>query len=66
MRTLKTDDGHEIRIHGNEDDGFRISIRNRNIPSKFRSLDEAEIATEMYCARRRQATQLRDDYIDEA
>ena len=66
VRTIKTDDGHEIRIHGNEDDGFRISIRNRTIPSRFKSLDEAEIATEMYCARRRQATQLRDDYVDEA
>ena len=66
VRTLKTDDGHEIRIHGNEDDGFRVSIRNRTIPSRFRSLDEAEIATEMYCARRRQAAQLNDDYRDEA
>jgi hypothetical protein len=66
VRTIKTDDGHEIRIHGNEDDGFRISIRNRTIPKRFKSLDEAEIATEMYCARRRQATQLRDDYVDEA
>ena len=64
VKTIRTDDGHEIKIHGNEDDGFRISIRNRNLPSKFRSLDEAEIASEMYCARRRQQA-MEADYIDE-
>jgi len=53
VRTLKTDDGHEIRIHGNEDDGFRITVRGRTMPTGFPTLAEAEIATELYCARRR-------------
>jgi hypothetical protein len=65
VKTLTTDDGHEISIHGNEDDGFRISIKNRQTPSKFSSLDEAVMACEMYRAhRRRQA--LTADYVDEA
>jgi hypothetical protein len=64
VKTIKTDDGHEIKIHGNEDDGFRISIKNRDAKTKFRDLDEATMAVEMYCARRR-AQALEADYIDE-
>ena len=64
VKTIRTDDGHEIKIHGNEDDGFRISIRNRDIQSQFRDLDEAVMACEMYCARRR--TQFQEqDYLPE-
>ena len=65
VRTMKTDDGHEIKITGNEDDGFRISIKNRESNTKFRDLDEATMAVEMFCARRRQAEQSQD-YIEEA
>ena len=60
IKTIRTDDGHEIKIHGNEDDGFRISIRNQDIKSRFGDLDEAVIAAELYCARRRSS-----DYLDE-
>ena len=56
VKTLKTDDGHEIKITGNEDDGFRVSIRNKESITKFRDLDEATMAVEMFCARRRQAS----------
>jgi hypothetical protein len=65
VRTMRTDDGHEIRIHGNEDDGFRISVRGRNMESRFGSLEEAEIATEMYMARRREGQAITDDYVQE-
>lgn len=64
VKTIRTDDGHEIKIHGNEDDGFRISIKNRDLAAKFRDLDEAVMATEMYCARRRKQAESRD-YRDE-
>jgi len=64
VKTIRTDDGHEIKIHGTEDDGFRISIKNKNLKTEFRDLDEAVLAAEMYCARRRQQT-LEADYIDE-
>jgi hypothetical protein len=40
VKTLKTDDGHEIKITGNEDDGFRVSIKNKEshkIPRSRRS-----------------------------
>jgi hypothetical protein len=65
VKTITTDDGHQIQIHGNEDDGFRISIKNRQTPSQFKNLDEAVMACEMYCARRRTQA-LNADYVEEA
>ena len=65
VKTLKTDDGHEIKITGNEDDGFRVSIKNRQSNTKFPNLDEATMAVEMFCARRRSAAESQD-YIEEA
>lgn len=65
VKTLKTDDGHEIKITGNEDDGFRVSIKNKQSNAKFRDLDEATMAVEMFCARRRSAAESQD-YIEEA
>ena len=64
VKTMKTADGHEIKITGNEDDGFRISIKNKNSRTKFANLDEAVMAVEMYCARRQQAVESAD-YIEE-
>lgn len=64
VKTLRTDDGHEIKIHGNEDDGFRITIKNRPSRSHFKSLDEATVAVEMFCARRQQNNS-NQDYLDE-
>ena len=64
VKTLKTDDGHEIKIHGNEDDGFRITIKNKEAKTRFRDLDEATMAVEMYCARRRGAV-MEKDYLEE-
>ena len=64
VKTITTDDGHEIKIHGNEDDGFRISIKNKDLKTPFKSLDEATMACEMYCARRRTALE-HADYIEE-
>jgi hypothetical protein len=65
VKTLKTDDGHEIKITGNEDDGFRVSIKNKQSNTKFANLDEATMAVEMFCARRRSQAGPQD-YIEEA
>jgi post-segregation antitoxin (ccd killing protein) len=65
VKTITTDDGHQIQIHGNEDDGFRISIKNKSAATKFKNLDEAVMACEMYCARRRNQTE-NADYVNEA
>jgi hypothetical protein len=64
VKTITTDDGHEIKIHGNEDDGFRITVKNKPHSAKFKNLDEASMAVEMFCNRRRQQDQ-NQDYIEE-
>ena len=65
VKTVTTDDGHQIQIHGNEDDGFRISIKNKPAATRFKNLDEAVMACEMYCARRRVQAESAD-YVEEA
>jgi ParB-like chromosome segregation protein Spo0J len=65
VKTVMTDDGHEIRIHGNEDDGFRITIKNKDSKSKFASLKEAEMAAEMYRHRRQRSSRIPRDYESE-
>lgn len=52
VKTITTNDGNEIKIHGNEDDGFRISVKNNTSKSKFKNLDEAIMAVEMFCGRK--------------
>jgi multidrug efflux pump subunit AcrB len=37
VKTITTDDGKEIKIHGNEDDGFRITIKNKPHSAQFES-----------------------------
>jgi len=67
VKTMTTDDGKEIKIHGNEDDGFRITIKNKPHSAHFESLDHAVMACEMYMNRRRQRrnTMLNQDYLEE-
>ena len=66
VRTITTDDGKVLRIHGNEDDGFRITMEEKMLPTAFESMEEASMACEMYCARRRSRGQVPDvDYVEE-
>jgi len=52
-------------VHGNEPDGFEIHRKGRCLPTKFKTLDEAEMALEMFNARQRRRDEAAD-YIDEA
>ena len=52
-------------IHGNEPAGFEIRREGRCMPSKFKSIEEAEMALEMFAARRRKQDESAD-YIEEA
>ena len=52
-------------MHGNETTGFEIRRGGQRLPTRFRNLDEAEMALEMFAARRRQMNDSAD-YIDEA
>ena len=52
-------------VHGDEHTGFEIRHGNRRLPTRFKNLDEAEMALEMFniCRHRRDEAA---DYIDEA
>lgn len=52
-------------IHGNEPTGFIIRFDNRPMKSKFKTIDEAVMALEMFAARKR-AQDESQDYIEEA
>ena len=52
-------------MHGDEHTGFAIRHGNRQLPTRFRNLEEAELALEMFNLRRRRHDEAAD-YIDEA
>jgi len=56
-----------VEIHGDERDGFCIKRAGKELPTRFKSLEECEIALEMYMARAKakQAAEQSADYIEE-
>jgi hypothetical protein len=54
-----------FEVHGNETTGFEIRRGGQRLPTRFKNLDEAEMALEMFAARRRRMNDSAD-YIDEA
>jgi hypothetical protein len=65
VKTITLEDGRICEIHGDEHTGFEIRHGNRRLPSRFRNLDHATMAMEMYQARCKMQDQSAD-YIDEA
>ena len=57
-----------VEIHGDEQNGFEIRHSGKAMKSKFKDLDHALMAVEMYAARRAQQKHADEsaDYIDEA
>ena len=52
-------------VHGDDHSGFAIRHGNRQLPTRFKNLEEAELALEMFNIRRRRRDEAAD-YIDEA
>ena len=52
-------------MHGDDQTGFEIRRGNRKLPTRFKTLDEAELALEMFNSRQRKRDEAAD-YIDEA
>ena len=52
-------------VHGDDQAGFEIHRDKRCLPTRFKTLDEAEMALEMFNLRRRKNNEAQD-YIDEA
>jgi hypothetical protein len=66
-KVIQLEDGSCLECYGNDDSGFEIRLGGRVLPSRFRTLDEAEMAVEMFRAHRRGLPQdPSDDYLEEA
>ena len=65
VKTITLEDGRICEIHGNEHSGFEIRHGNRKLPSRFKNLDHASMALEMWQANCRRQDESAD-YIDEA
>ena len=67
VKVMQLEDGSCLECYGNDDRGFEIRLGGRVLPSRFRTLDEAEMAVEMFRAHRRGLPQdPSDDYLEEA
>ena len=64
VKTMECGTGAIFEIHGNEADGFEVRHRGRAIPSRFRSVNDAEMACNLFKARRAKKTGAAD-YVDE-
>jgi hypothetical protein len=65
VKTIALEDGRSCEIHGDERNGFEIRHGGRAMKSRFKNLDQAQMALEMYMARKRQQDESAD-YIEEA
>jgi hypothetical protein len=67
VKTITLEDGTCLECWGDQRRGFEIRHQGRILPSKFRDLDEAEMAVEMFRAHRRSLSQdPSQDYLEEA
>jgi len=65
VKSVALDDGAIFEIHGDEHSGFEIRHGNRSMKSRFKNIDEATSAIEMFRARQQKNNQSQD-YVDEA
>ena len=65
VKTIALEDGRACEIHGDERNGFEIRHAGRAMKSRFKNLDQAQMALEMYQARQRRQD-LSADYVEEA
>lgn len=66
VKIIQLEDGTCLECHGNDDRGYEIRHGDRVLPSRFRSMDDAEMAVEMFRAHRRGLPQdPSDDYLEE-
>ena len=65
VKTIALEDGRACEIHGDERAGFEIRHAGRALKSRFKNLDQAQMALEMYQARQRRQDESAD-YVEEA
>jgi hypothetical protein len=67
VKTVVMDDMTECGIYGDEETGFEIRRGNKILPSKFKAMNDAEMALDMYRAHRARKSQVDNsaDYLEE-
>lgn len=65
VKSVMLENGAVFEIHGNERTGFEIRHGNRSMKSRFKNIDEAASAIEMFRARQKKNDESQD-YIEEA
>jgi hypothetical protein len=66
VKIIQLEDGSCLECHGDDDQGFEIRHGNRVLPSRFRSMADAEMAVNMFQAHRGgRQPDLSDDYLEE-
>lgn len=66
VKTFEMAPGRTCEIHGNDADGYEIRHAGRSLPSRFKKLDHAETALQMFRARKpRPEVTSAQDYIEE-
>lgn len=58
--------GKKINIYGNEDDGYRVKINNKDSKGSFGKLDDAITAVETFLERLEERAQEQHDYAIES
>jgi len=64
IKSVTLDDDMICEIHGNELDGFEIRRGHRSLPTRFKNIDQAQMAVEMFRARYKKNNESQD-YLDE-
>jgi len=64
VKSVALNDSMICEIHGNERDGFEIRRAGRSLPTRFKNMEQAEMALEMFLARQRKRDESQD-YLDE-
>ena len=65
VTTIALEDGRSCEVYGDQGRGFEIGFGGRKMKSKFKTLEQAAMAVEMYKTRRARQAQ-NSDYLDEA
>ena len=66
VKTITFEDGGSCDIYGDKDRGFEIRSGGKTLPSRFKDIDHASMAVDMYKKHRAQAQSGNQDYVDEA
>lgn len=66
VKTVELDENTMLEIHGDQGTGFSIKHGGKTLKTKFKNLEQAEMAVEMFMSRRKNKDNPTADFLDEA